>query len=298
MCCCLSSPVWADPPVRTAAEQLGYTEELLHNLPAHHQPRAPNPDFQAHASSPAPGPSLDQDFLTPRMYQKGESAELLPYLVGLHKKNSRSEKVTRKLALTCLKLGQPREALFWFIQTYFRDRNDFAALWNCAALSYRLGDYQAASKYLKEYSLRDPNSVWGQIAREFQDSGRFGSSELSSAFGRKLSRGGVISGATGKSGPSLMIVGGKELATPESSNFADSIESGNPKNSEGKEKTRGIEAKAAARKVPLSRSLPQKTSIDRAEIEPFPPASAASGIPPASPAKEPPPAIGSHTPNS
>jgi tetratricopeptide (TPR) repeat protein len=128
-----------------------------------------------------------EDLLYPRLYQKGESPAMIPMLIRLHKQNPASEKITRKLAATCLKNGQPKEALHWYIQTYQRDRSDLESLWNMASIAYRLGEMDQAQKYLKEYASVDPASAWGRMAREFI-AGRFSGKSLNDGFAGGMGR--------------------------------------------------------------------------------------------------------------
>jgi hypothetical protein len=287
MCLALSVPAWADPSARSEAAKLGYSEEILEQLPGKHLPRAPNPDWQP-IRAPAEPRFPDRQLLTPRLDQKAEPASMLPYLTELHKKNPRSPKITRKLALTCLKAGQPREALYWFTQTWFRDRTDLAALWNCAALSYRLGDYRATASYLKEYAQRDPHSVWGRIAREMQGATPFGGGmDLAGAFAGRLPRGGIMTGGAAKSGGSaLMVIGGQEMEPPRGDTLADRLDE--------RPMPAGPKKKEAA---PGGEPLPAKASLRRAVIDTAapaagtpPPVGPASGSSPASAGPAPAPA--------
>ncbi len=286
LCLALSVPTWADPSARSEAAKLGYSEDILKQLPDKHLPRAPNPDWQPirpHTEQRTP----DRNLLAPRLDQKAEPASMLPYLTELHKKNPKSPKITRKLALTCLKAGQPREALYWFTQTWFRDRTDLAALWNCAALSYRLGDYRATSNYLKEYAQRDPHSVWGRIAREMQDATPYGGgSDLGAGFAGRLPRGGVMTGGTGKgAGTALMIIGGKEMEIPRGDTFADRLD-----------EEAGAKTPVKAKSGPAAEPLPAKTSLRRAVIEPPAAAPAQPAAPPPHEAAPPAPAPAPATP--
>lgn len=296
LCLCLGSslPARADPSARSEAEKLGFSPEVLKSLPDRHLPRAPNPDAPVRSRPiTRDGAAPDTGLLSPRQYQKAESVSMVPYLLALHKKSPRSPKITRKLALTCLKAGQPREALYWFVQTWFRDRTDFPALWNCAALSYRLGDYRGASAYLKEYAQRDPNSAWGRIAREFQNAGPYSSGDLAAGFAGRLPRGGVLAGgAPAKGGSSLMIIGGKEMPLPEGDSFADRLDEGPAPTGSGKGKKAATEA---------SQPLPAKAPLNRAFIEP--PATREAAPPPApaptaAPASAPAPAAPAAAPTS
>ena len=140
------------------------------------------------------------DFLEPRVFTKSESAKMIPFLLKLHKKNPVSPKITRKLAATCLKCGQTREALYWYTQTYQRDRSDHEALWNMAALSYELNEEEKTARFLKEYTQVDPHSSWGRLARNFLK-GRFSGETMNEGFDDQFSRyGEVAEGRSDKKG--------------------------------------------------------------------------------------------------
>ncbi|HNS10736.1 MAG TPA: hypothetical protein PKN29_13620 [Candidatus Ozemobacteraceae bacterium] len=220
------APLSADPDLQEFVRDLGYCDEYIsENLPAPKaRPKiAPKKQQPVHA---APQRDLMQpeDLLHPRVFQKGESAAMIPVLMRLHRANPTSDKITRKLAVTCLKNGQQREALYWYTQTYQRDRSDFESLWNMASLSYSLGETAQTKKYLEEYARLDPNSAWGRMAREFL-AGRFSGADLGDGFQKGLGRvgepaGGVsgkkaataapaVSGKSAETGDGILIVEGK-----------------------------------------------------------------------------------------
>jgi len=212
-----SLPLFAEPSAREMAKNLGYQQELLNLLPDKHLPRAPLVKDNDSSIKPFSTKQIGEDVLSPRLYQKPEPLKLIPFLVSLQKKQPASAKITRKIALTYLQAGQPKEALYWFIQTYHRDKNDLSALWNIATLSYRTGDIRAAGDYLKEYARVDPYSAWGKIARQFIEAGKFGGVELSSGFEKETPHvalfGAPGSGSSGKES-SLMVIDGR-VTTPE-----------------------------------------------------------------------------------
>lgn len=185
----------ADPPAREMASELGYKEpDLLMDVPMQHGKRAPKDQSYRNYREDLRKVETDfHDAMQPKMYDRPEAARMIPYILELHKKQPASPKITRKLALTCLGAGQPREALHWFTQTFHRDRSDLNALWNMSVLAYRLGETKAAEAYLREYSLLDPYSAWGKMAKEFIRSGRFGGAELASGFQADRARIGEVS---------------------------------------------------------------------------------------------------------
>ncbi len=206
-----ASSLLGDPPPRSVARELGYSDELLERLsPTQGKRSLPDPNYEAPRN---PGGSVPtENLLPPKYYQSAESASMIPFLLTLQKKSPQSPKITRKLALTCLKAGQPREALHWFTQTFHRDRSDFSALWNMAALSHRLGDPKATRAYLNEYSKIDPYSAWGKMAREYLESDPWSAPNMSSGFSQTLPRFGYVETATGSAqDSSLMVISGKEI---------------------------------------------------------------------------------------
>ncbi len=201
----------AEPPLHELVRDLGYSDAFItDNLPQARPVKKVAPATQS-AAKPvyhaAPQRELMQpeDLLLPRVFQKSESAAMIPVLMRYHRANPTSEKITRKLAVTCLKNGQQREALYWYTQTFQRDRSDFESLWNMAALAYAVGDSNLTKKYLEEYSRIDPNSAWGRMAREFL-AGRFSGSELGKGFEKGMGRvgepaGGMKAGGDNKNAP-------------------------------------------------------------------------------------------------
>ncbi|MDD3148025.1 MAG: hypothetical protein PHD82_12025 [Candidatus Riflebacteria bacterium] len=216
----------AEPPLREFVRDLGYRDDFINdNLPKEKTRPQVAPAPIKHAdSTPRRELMQPEDLLHPRVFQKSESAAMIPVLMRYHRDNPTSDKITRKLAVTCLKNGQQREALYWYTQTWQRDRADFESLWNMAAISYSLGESDLTRKYLEEYAKLDPNSAWGRMAREFL-SGRFSGNDLSQGFeagpgrvgepagGISASKNkGVSSSTTGKNsetGNGIMIVEGK-----------------------------------------------------------------------------------------
>lgn len=192
----LCAPVGAiEPSLHELVREMGYEDDyIVDNLP----PEKAKPKLAPAPSKPAyVEPTADlmqpEDLLHPRVFQKSESPEMIPVLMRYHRANPTSEKITRKLAVTCLKSGQHREALYWYIQTFQRDRSDFESLWNMAAISYNLGETAQTRKYLTEYTKLDPNSAWGRMAREFL-AGRFSGSDLSDGFAGQTGRIGLPAG--------------------------------------------------------------------------------------------------------
>ncbi|HNX77892.1 MAG TPA: hypothetical protein PKM56_19605 [Candidatus Rifleibacterium sp.] len=193
----LCSPLSAaEPPLHQLVRDLGYSDAfILDNMPKSKPATAVKPRTGAPVYHAEPQRELMQpdDLLHPRVFQKGESAAMIPVLMRYHRANPTSEKITRKLAVTCLKSGQQREALYWYTQTYQRDRSDFESLWNMSALAYALNEKDLTRKYLEEYAKVDPNSAWGRMAREFL-AGRFSGSELGSGFTKGMARVGEPAG--------------------------------------------------------------------------------------------------------
>lgn len=213
----LCAPLGAEPPLREFVTELGYSDNyIMDSLPKEktrqrtlaNTPKSSNVQPQRDLMQP-------KDLLYPRIFQKSESAEMIPVLMRYHRANPTSDKITRKLAVTCLKTGQYREALYWYTQTFQRDRSDLESLWNIAAIYYNLGETRQTKKYLEEYTKLDPNSAWGRMAREFI-AGRFSGSDLSDGFAGKTGRVGMsgngVSGASdsgGAAGNGIMVVEGK-----------------------------------------------------------------------------------------
>jgi len=233
----LSAPVMAQPSLQDFVREMGYSEAFIaEGLPGIAGKKS---DWSRAKAIPARQMSHEtavgdlsnpSDLLHPRVFQKGEAPEMIPVLLRLQKQNPTSDKITRKLAVTCLRNGQPREALYWYIQTYQRDRSDFESLWNMASIAYRLGEMDQAKKYLEEYAALDPKSAWGRMAREFL-AGSFSGNNLSdgfkSGFGRtsmatgesdeqkKLNRRLVAEGKkvdSGRQGSGVMVIEGQRTS--------------------------------------------------------------------------------------
>ncbi len=216
----------AEPPLREFVRDLGYRDDFINeNLPKEKaRPQVAPAQVKYSYSTPQRELMQPEDLLLPRVFQKSESAAMIPVLMRYHRDNPTSEKITRKLAVTCIKNGQQREALYWYTQTWQRDRSDFESLWNMAAISYSLNETDLTKKYLTEYARLDPNSAWGRMAREFLE-GRFSGNDLSDGFQRGFGRvgepaggfsakktPGVSSANAGKNsetGDGIMIVEGK-----------------------------------------------------------------------------------------
>lgn len=207
----LCAPVAAED-VRGMMEKMGYTDPtLFKHVPAQDFVQPSSHRFEeiiVDIDSPrTSGPALRaEDFLQPRVYARGESAQMIPYLLKLQKQNPTSAQLTRKLALTCLSNGQPREALYWYVQTYQRDRSDLESLWNMAALAYQLDEPAQTQKYLEEYAAADPNSAWGRMAKDFLG-GRFTGTGMENGFKSEFSRFGDTQGGGSKSGQSQVKKG-------------------------------------------------------------------------------------------
>ena len=211
----LCAPVAAED-VRHMMESMGYTEQSLYkHVPAKKFVPPPPARFEEKVvdiDQPSLTPVLaPKDFLLPRVYARSESVQMIPYLLKLQKQNPTSAQLTRKLAVTCLKNGQPREALHWYIQTYQRDRSDLESLWNMAALAYQLGDEDQTRKYLHEYADADPNSAWGRMAGQFLD-GRFSGASMEGGFKSEFSRFGASDGAS--TGNKSGVVSSKPSSEP------------------------------------------------------------------------------------
>lgn len=197
---------------------LGYSEEyILQHAPTKKQARVSyaSPPYQREPGFIATSRYDANELLQPRVFESGETASMIPLLLRLYRQSPESDKITRQLAYTCLRAGQPREALHWFIQTYQRDRSDFESLWNMASLAYQLREMAQTQKYLREYAEVDPNSAWGRMARDFL-AGRFSGVTMDRGFRSNLPRTGVtLSGApdnkkdTGQPGRSVMIIEGQ-----------------------------------------------------------------------------------------
>jgi len=193
----LCAPVSADQNIHDFVRELGYSGDyIMENLPpkdakprrAVKEPKITHVESNRQLMAP-------EDLLHPRVMQKSESPRMIPVLMRYHRQSPASDKITRKLAVTCLRNGQPREALYWYTQTWQRDRSDYESLWNMACLSYRLGETALTRKYLTEYAKVDPNSAWGRMAREFI-AGRFSGSDLADGFTADMSHTGSSGGSS------------------------------------------------------------------------------------------------------
>ncbi len=220
----LAGPVMAEDPI-SVVKDMGYTQSYIFEEVARHKKMErfidPKPYVKPNYNEERPGLN-PVDFLHPRIFQKGESADVIPLLMKLQKKNPTSVRLTRKLALTCLRNGQDREALYWFLQTYLRDRSDMESLWNMAAISYKLKENDQTEKYLSEYVHRDPNSAWGRMAKEFLK-GRFSGNDPEVGFRSEFSRTGssfteekIDNILLGKErevqGPGIMVIEGERTS--------------------------------------------------------------------------------------
>lgn len=277
----LSSPVMAQPSLQDFVRELGYTEAFIaEGLP---EIAGKKSDLSRAKAIPArkithepvfSDLSDPSDLLHPRVFQKGESPQMIPVLLRLQKQNPTSDKITRKLAVTCLRNGQPREALYWYIQTYQRDRSDFESLWNMASIAYRLGEMDQARKYLQEYASLDPKSAWGRMAREFL-AGSFSGKTLNDGFKAGFGRTGVTAGESeeskqlklrlvsegksvdsGQHGHGVMVIEGQRTS------FRDYMRSSKYKEPPVKAKKATLEGKRVSSQVPAG----AKSSLAKAKI--------------------------------
>lgn len=280
LCMMTALPAVADPPAEEMARQLGYSELIEHmDLPKHHDPRAPLPKARGGIEAvTAERLPADRKLLDTYMYQKAEHASMIPFLLSLQKKQPTSSKISRKLALTCLQAGQPREALYWFTYTYQRDRNDLPALWNMAALAYRLGDTRKLNDYLDEYARRDPNSMWGMVAKKFLETGTFAGFDARSTIAEHgMPRIGYVgAGAAGAREGGLMVVEGKRVSPEEMLSEANPLPDVNPfkptrktddeKKDDGTAAYRTATKAEAAEETKIPTPLPG-ASLTKAEIQ-------------------------------
>jgi tetratricopeptide (TPR) repeat protein len=258
------APLHADPPAYDEAKRFGY-KFVLDEAPRSHQPRAPqDKDYQPHFQQVSEKQlGQNRELLAPRLYQKPEPASLIPTLLKLFQQQPQSPKIARKLALTCLNAGQPREALHWFIKAFQLDRNDHSALWNMATLAYRLGDQEKASAYFGEYARIDPYSAWGKMARQFQK-GKYGNTELSEGFANVLGKTwicepGMGSGSSSLGESGIMVIEGQ---IPPVDMFSTPMYGGSNSGAPVAEKT-----SAAKKTEKLLKNTSSKPSINKAEIE-------------------------------
>ncbi|MBP7635356.1 hypothetical protein KBA41_14405 [Candidatus Ozemobacteraceae bacterium] len=280
LCMMTAVPAFADPSAEEMARQMGYSELIKHmELPKRHDPRAPLPKqrggIEAVTADRLPA---DRKLLDAYMYQKAEHASMIPFLLSLQKKQPESPKISRKLALTCLQAGQPREALYWFTYTYQRDRTDLPALWNMAALSYRLGDTRKLNDYLDEYAKRDPNSMWGMVAKKFLETGTFAGYDARSTIAdHGMPRVGYVGGgAAGAKEGGLMVVEGKRVTPeemfpeanqlPDVNPFKPGRKAGGEKTDDGTAAYRAATRAEAAEDTKIPTPLPG-ASLTKAEIQ-------------------------------
>ncbi|NLF96314.1 MAG: hypothetical protein GX569_06210 [Candidatus Riflebacteria bacterium] len=287
----LCAPVSADQNLHEFVRELGYKGDfIMENLPKDSGPRrrvtvAP----KVYHVEPQRQLMQPDDLLHPRIMQKSESPRMIPVLMRYHRQNPASPKITRKLAVTCMRNGQPREALYWYTQTWQRDRADYESLWNMACISYRLGDDGLTRKYLTEYAKVDPNSAWGRMAREFL-AGRFSGSDLAEGFDSGIAQTGITSGGVAKSdqrsrqtgsekpssGSGIMVIEGQRTSFDEFMSGYEEIDAAPPAKindtAKGKEKVRS-RAKAEANT--------NKASLQKAAIVETPAAKAGANSTPA-----------------
>lgn len=224
----LCAPVSADQNLHEFVRELGYSRDfILESLPKNSGPRRrATTELKPVHISPQRQLMAPDDLLHPRIMQKSESPRMIPVLMRYHRKNPASAKITRKLAVTCIRNGQPREALYWYTQTWQRDRSDYESLWNMASIAYQLDEIDLTRKYLEEYTRVDPNSAWGRMAREFL-AGRFSGSDLADGFNTGFAQAGSsdgsapektteskVSRSSGKpvDGNSIMVIEGKRVS--------------------------------------------------------------------------------------
>lgn len=272
----LCAPVSADQNLHEFVRELGYTGDfILENLPKNSGPRR-----QA-TVEPKPGYAMPQrqlmapdDLLHPRIMQNSESPRMIPVLMRYHRKNPASAKITRKLAVTCIRNGQPREALYWYTQTWQRDRSDFESLWNMASVAYQLGEFDLTRKYLEEYDKVDPNSAWGRMAREFL-AGRFSGSDLADGFKAEFAQTGSSDGsAPAKPGASgvargsekpvdgggIMVIEGKRVSFDQFMSGYEKIDDVPVKINDT------VKGKQKVRSWPKAEADKNKSSLQKAEI--------------------------------
>lgn len=136
-----------------------------------------------------------EDILQPRVSEASESPDMIPALLRYHKENPKSDKITRKLAVTSYSLGQYKESLYWYTLTYQRNRKDFEALWNMASIAEAIGDKTAARAYLQEYKRADPNSAWGRMADDILNSG-YSSGNMAESFEDEIAK--ILDSSSGR----------------------------------------------------------------------------------------------------
>jgi hypothetical protein len=283
----LCAPVGADQSLHDFVRELGYKGDyIMENLPKDSRPQLKK-TVPVRTSYVAPQRDLfhPDDLLHPRIMQRSESPRMIPVLMRYHRKNPASAKITRKLAVTCIRNGQPREALYWYTQTWQRDRSDYESLWNMACISYRLGQTDLTKKYLEEYAKVDPNSAWGRMSREFL-AGRFSGSDLADGFKSGLAQTGDVVGTAekkpsagvrvseeAKSSPSgIMVIEGQRTTFNRFMSGYDEIDSAPIKKvdtAKGKQKVRSkMKVEAEVGKTSLQKAAIIKKSVNKAEAAP------------------------------
>jgi tetratricopeptide (TPR) repeat protein len=256
----LCSPVAAED-IRQMMENMGYSEPSLfkHVPEKSFATRVPARVVKSHEYQKSDSHDRfdPDDLLYPRVFTRSEPSNMIPFLMKLQKKNPTSARITRKLAVTCLQNGQPREALYWYIQTYQRDRSYHEALWNMAAIAYQLGEMDQAAVYLEEYAKVDPHSAWGRMAREFLK-GRFSGATLDEGFKAEFSKIGYTEEGNGNGDGILVIEGTRttveELFDPLQSNIT-------PSTAIKKDTAKGKSGKPAAKT-----SKSRNSSLGKAKI--------------------------------
>lgn len=188
-------------------KQMGYTQEyIFQNTPVESMDKNLRTPPKIKEKREKYVPPVE-DFIKARIYGAGESSGMIPLLLKLQKKNPTSLKLPKKLAITCYKAGQFKEALYWYTQTYLRDRSDVESLWNMASIAHQLGMNSEARKYLEEYTKVDPNSAWGRMAREFLENNY--SNNLKDGFNNENARGGYVEKGSNDSESGILVVEGK-----------------------------------------------------------------------------------------
>ncbi len=286
----LCAPVSADQNLHEFVRELGYKGDfIMENLPKDsgpHRKVAVAP--KAYHVEPQRQLMQPEDLLHPRIMQKSESPRMIPVLMRYHRQNPASAKITRKLAVTCMRNGQPREALYWYTQTWQRDRADYESLWNMACIAYRLGDTGLTSRYLTEYAKVDPNSAWGRMAREFL-AGRFSGNDLADGFDTGIAQTGSTSGGVVKSDQrnqqtvsekpasdsGIMVIEGQRTSFDKFMSGYEQIDTAPPAKindtAKGKEKVRSrAKAEADTNKASLQKAAIVETPTTQAGATPVP----------------------------
>jgi len=286
----LCAPVSADQNLHEFVRELGYKGDfIMENLPKESRPkRRATVEPKVRHVEPPRQLMQPEDLLYPRIMQKSESPRMIPVLMRYHRQNPASPKITRKLAVTCMRNGQPREALYWYTQTWQRDRADYESLWNMACISYRLGETAQTRKYLTEYAKVDPNSAWGRMAREFL-AGRFSGSDLADGFDSDIAQTGSTSGGMAKSdkrgqqadpekassGSGIMVIEGQRTSFEKFMSGYEQIDTASPAKindtAKGNEKVRSrAKAEADINKASLQKAAIVDKPAAKAEAAPAP----------------------------